>query len=180
MRFIVTISLSAFLLFQIQPLLSKHILPWFGGSPAVWTTCLLFFQVVLLTGYGYAYWLASWNSRRKQMIVHMLLLAFTLLLIPVFPNETWKPEGGESATWQVLGLLTMTVGGPYFLLATTGPLLQAWFSISSPGQSPYRLYAVSNAGSLLGLITYPFIFDPLMTRHTQVVSWSGAYAVFVI
>ena len=178
--YVLTILLSAFLLFQLQPLIGKHILPWFGGSPSVWTTCLLFFQVMLLGGYGYAHWVAGWKSRGKQCLVHMLLLAGTLLLIPVIPDEAWKPDGGESPTWHILGLLTVTVGAPYFLLSTTGPLLQAWFCITHLGRSPYRLYAISNAGSLLGLITYPFLFEPLLTWQTQAITWSVAYVVFVL
>lgn len=175
-----TILLSAFLLFQIQPLIGKHILPWFGGSPAVWTTCLLFFQVALLGGYAYAYWVAGWKRRRMQFLVHFLVLGCTLFFMPVTPNEAWKPEGGEIPIWRILGLLTVTVGSPYFLLSTTGPLLQAWYSKTHLGKSPYRLYAISNTGSLLGLITYPFFFEPLLTRQTQAFAWSGAYATFVL
>ncbi len=174
-----TIFLSAFLLFQLQPLIGKHILPWFGGSPAVWTTCLLFFQTVLLGGYLYAHWVASWKNIRIQTLIHGVLLLGTLLSLPVLPDPGWKPGGVESPTWQILGLLVVTVGGPYFLLSTTGPLLQAWFHITHSGRSPYRLYALSNAGSLLGLILYPFIVEPLLSRNAQAFTWSATYLVFL-
>lgn len=173
-----TIFLSAFLLFQLQPLIGKHILPWFGGTPAVWTTCLLFFQLLLLGGYAYAHWLANLKSLTIQGIIHLSLLIITLFLLPIIPVESWKPQGGENPVLRILGLLTVTVGGPYFMLSTTGPLLQAWFAISHK-KTPYRLYALSNAGSLLGLLTYPFLFEPLLTRHTQAIIWSLSYTLFI-
>lgn len=179
-HYALTIFLSAFLLFQVQPLIGKYILPWFGGSPAVWTTCLLFFQVVLLVGYAYSHWVASWKHRQLQGLVHLLLLAVTLAMLSIVPGEGWRPGGSESPVWHILGLLTLTVGGPYFVLSTTGPLLQAWFSTTHPSRSPYRLYALSNLGSLLGLLTYPFVFEPLLTRQTQAASWSIAYVIFVL
>ncbi|MDH3975840.1 MAG: fused MFS/spermidine synthase [Deltaproteobacteria bacterium] len=174
-----TIFLSAFLLFQLQPLIGKHILPWFGGTPAVWTTCLLFFQLLLLGGYAYAHWLANLKSLPAQGMVHLGLLLLTLLLLPVIPANSWKPEGGDNPILLILGLLTVTVGGPYFMLTTTGPLLQAWFAIGHKGKSPYPLYALSNAGSLLGLITYPFLFEPLLARYTQAIVWSLSYGLFI-
>lgn len=175
-----TIFLSAFLLFQVQPLIGKHILPWFGGTPAVWTTCLLFFQLLLLGGYAYAHWLAGLKNRFLQAMIHIGLLLLTLFLLPIIPVETWKPKGSENPLFLILGLLTVTVGGPYFMLATTGPLLQAWFSVNHKGKSPYPLYALSNAGSLLGLLTYPFLFEPLLSRHTQGIVWSLSYTLFII
>ena len=178
--YVIAVSLSAFLLFQIQPLIAKHILPWFGGSPAVWTTCILFFQVLLLGGYAYAFWISGWQNTRRQCILHIILLATTLFLLPVLPDEIWKPEGSEYPVWRIVGLLTVTVGGPYFLLSSTGPLLQAWFKIRYSGRSPYRLYALSNAGSLLGLVTYPFLFEPFLTRKVQAFSWSISYTAFVL
>jgi len=124
--FRLTIFLSAFLLFQVQPLAGKHILPWFGGSPAVWTTCMLFFQVGLLVGYGYAHWLIGWQARRFQGRIHLFLLIGSLLFLPIVFHDTWKPDGADAPIWRILVLLFITIGGPYFVLSTTGPLLQAW------------------------------------------------------
>jgi spermidine synthase len=176
----IAVSLSAFLLFQIQPIIARHILPWFGGSISIWTACLLFFQVLLLGGYAYSFWISGWHNIRRQAILHLALLAGTLFLLPVIPKEVWKPNGSDYPLWHIIGLLAVTVGGPYFLLSTTGPLLQAWFRIRYPGTSPYSLYALSNAGSLLGLVTYPFLFEPFLSRNLQGFLWSGSYAAFVL
>jgi SAM-dependent methyltransferase len=175
-----TILVSAFLLFQVQPVIARIILPWFGGSAAVWTTCLLFFQAVLLLGYLYSHWLYRKLQPRAQIIAHIGLLTVSLVVLPVWPAASWKPTGGEDPTWRILLLLTVTVGLPYFLLSTTGPLLQAWYARRHRGAMPYRLYALSNAGSMFALISYPVLFEPwLGTRH-QAVSWSAAYGVFVL
>jgi hypothetical protein len=179
-HFALTIFLSAFLLFQVQPLIGKYILPWFGGSPAVWTTCLLFFQTALLAGYAYAHWVVRWRRQNYQCLVHLSFLIGTVLLLPIVPNDGWKPLGSESPTWLILGLLTLTIGAPYFFLSTTGPLLQAWYSKAFPDRSPYRLYALSNAGSVLGLLTYPFLVEPLVTRQNQALAWSVTYIAFVL
>jgi hypothetical protein len=174
-----TIFLSAFLLFQVQPLIGKYILPWFGGSPAVWTTCMLLFQILLLLGYGYAHLLSQLRPR-LQGVLHAALLTASLWFLPITPDDAWKPIGSESPTWRILALLTGTIGVPYFLLSSTGPLLQSWFSHSYPGRSPYRLYALSNVGSLLALVTYPFLVEPALKLGPQAVCWSAAYSAFVI
>jgi hypothetical protein len=135
---------------------------------------------MLIAGYGYAHWLATWKHYRSQSIFHFLVIAGTVFLLPIIPDETWIPLGEESPSWHILGLLTVTVGGPYFVLSTTGPLLQSWFRETHKKKSPYRLYAISNAGSLLGLITYPFIFEPLLTRQTQAITWSVSYLAFAL
>ena len=146
-----TIFLSAFLLFQIQPLIGKAILPWFGGAPAVWTTCILFFQLLLLAGYAYAHAVASLLSARAQRRLHVALLVLALAAMglgaivwksPILPGPGWKPSDPESPVLRILAVLGASVGLPYFLLSTTGPLLQAWFARSHPGVSPYRLYAL--------------------------------------
>src|SRR5580704_14544255 len=148
-----TIFLSAFLLFQVQPLIAKMILPWFGGSAAVWTSCVLFFQLLLLLGYLYAHWSIRYLRPKIQAMTHLALLAASLLVLPAIPNPVWKPTGGEDPTLRIFGLLAMTVGLPYFLLSTTGPLIQAWFvRTAKPGATPYRLYSLSNLGSMLALI----------------------------
>jgi len=180
LRYALTIFLSAFLLFQVQPLISKFILPWFGGTPAVWTTAMLFFQVLLLGGYAYAHVVATKLSRRRQMIVHLAVLAAAVLLLPILPSDRWKPSAEGSPTWQILLLLGVCVGLPYFVLATTSPLMQAWFSRTHPGRSPYRLYALSNVGSLLALLSFPFVFEPTLELRTQGLLWSLAFALVAV
>ena len=180
LRFGVTIVLSAFLLFQVQPLIGKYILPWFGGGPAVWSACLLFFQLVLLVGYAYAHWAGSRLPARVASSIHLVLLTVSLLVLPIAPSPIWKPSPGDPPTAKILLLLTATVSLPYLLLSSTAPLVQKWFSESLPGRSPYRLYALSNAGSLVALLSYPFLFEPWLAVHNQVLGWSAAYGVFVI
>ena len=173
-----TILVSAFLLFQVQPVIAKIILPWFGGSAAVWTTCLLFFQLVLLLGYLYSHAAIRYLKPRAQMLLHAVLLAAGVAALPIYPNVSWKPAGGSDPTMEILGLLAVTVGLPYFLLSTTGPLLQAWYARRYQGAMPYRLYALSNAGSMLALITYPVLFEPSFTTHQQSGMWSWSFGVF--
>ena len=175
-----TIFLSAFLLFLVQPLIARYILPWFGGSPSVWTTCMLFFQVTLLAGYAYADLVTRGLSRRNQVILHSLLLVAALAMLPIIPRETWKPDGAEEPVARILGLLLTTIGLPYFLLSTTGPLVQAWFAASFPGRSPYRLYALSNVGSLLALLAYPFLFESMFGTRPQAMYWSWGFGIFAL
>ncbi|MDF1741889.1 MAG: fused MFS/spermidine synthase [Verrucomicrobiales bacterium] len=180
--FVASIFLSAFLLFQIQPVIARYILPWYGGSPAVWTSCLLFFQVGLLAGYGYAHALVSVlrGKRRVQIAIHLGLLLLAVCLLPITPSESLKPDGSEHPVLGIVRLLGLTVGFPYLLLSASGPLLQHWFSEAFPTRSPYRLYAISNAGSLLGLISYPFLFEPLLRTSQQTLIWSWAFAAYAI
>jgi hypothetical protein len=180
MAFILTIFIGSVLLFQVQPMIAKFILPWYGGSPAVWSTCLLFFQVGLLLGYTYAHLLVRFLDKRKQVIVHCSLLVVSLILLPVTPDESLKPGGEENPTWGIIRLLMLTVGIPYMLVSTTGPLVQHWFSKRYVNKSPYRLYALSNLGSLLGLMTYPFLLEPLLNLRSQTLLWSGGYGVYMI
>jgi SAM-dependent methyltransferase len=175
-----TILVSAFLLFQVQPVIAKIILPWFGGSAAVWTTCLLFFQMVLLLGYLYAHAVVRYLKPRMQMLVHGGMLLVSALALPVYPNVAWKPTGTEDPTLAILRLLAVTVGLPYFLLSTTGPLLQAWYARRFKGSIPYRLYALSNAGSMFALLSYPFLFEPNFTTHQQAWMWSVGYGAFAV
>jgi len=175
-----TIFTGAFLLFQVQPLIGKYILPWFGGGPGVWTTCMLFFQVLLLGGYAYAHFTSRWLKPRTQAIVHLVLLAAALALLPITPSDSWKPHGGGNPTLQILALLAASLGLPYFVLSTTGPLLQQWFSRAQPGRSPYRLYALSNVGSLLALLSYPFFFETHFTRKLQAGMWAWGLVAYVL
>ena len=175
-----TIFLSSFLLFLVQPLIAKQILPWFGGSAAVWTTCMLFFQMVLLAGYAYAHATNAKLAPRAQAVLHTVLLAASLLVLPILPAEHWKPVGGEEPISRILAVLAATVGLPYLLLAATSPLLQAWFTRARPGADPYRLFAVSNLASLLALVGYPFAVEPVFGNVEQALGWSGLYAVFAV
>jgi hypothetical protein len=175
-----TIFLSAFLLFQVQPLISRFILPWFGGGPAVWTTSLLFFQTVLFAGYAYAHASEQYFRPRVRTVVHLTLLVAALLTLPITPSDWWKPADSDSPTTRILVLLTICVGLPYFVLSSTGPLVQAWFSQTLPGRSPYRLYALSNFGSLLALLSYPFVFEPALDGNAQSLWWSAGFLLFCL
>ena len=174
-----TIFTSAFLLFLVQPIIAKQILPWFGGSAAVWTTCLVFFQFLLLAGYAYSDWTTRKLTARRQVALHIVLLAVSLASLPIIAGADWKPAGDEDPTWRILGLLGATIGLPYFLLSTTGPLAQAWFARTFPAGTVYRLFALSNFGSLLALVSYPFAFEPWITTAAQSWGWSAAYVAFV-
>ncbi len=176
----VTILIGAFLLFQVQPLVSKAILPWFGGCPMVWTTCMLFFQVVLFAGYCYAHLLQQWLTPRRQAAVHLLVVVAALTLLPILPGTYWKPHDSSNPTWQILLLLAGTVGLPYFALSATSPLVQLWFSGVWPDRSPYRLYALSNAGSLAALLSYPFVFEPAFDLPKQSLLWSGLFLLYAV
>ena len=178
--FALTIFASAFALFLVQPIIAKQILPWFGGSAAVWTTCLVFFQSTLLAGYAYADLSIRKFSPRMQVKVHVVLLGLSLALLPIVPDAFWKPVGDENPIWLILGLLTATIGLPYFLLSTTSPLLQAWFAQRFPGRDPYRLFALSNVASLLALLGYPFLLEPWVATRMQAWGWSVGYALFVV
>jgi hypothetical protein len=180
MSYALTIFLSSFLLFMVQPLIARLILPWFGGTAAVWTTCMLFFQSVLLVGYAYAHGTNAKFAPRTQALVHAALLAASLLILPIMPADAWKPAGSEEPITRILLLLTVTVGLPYLLLSATSPLLQAWFARARPGADPYRLFAISNLASLLALIGYPLVVEPLLGNREQVMSWSVLYAVFAL
>ena len=180
MAYAATIFLSSFLLFLVQPLIARQILPWFGGTAAVWTTCMLFFQTLLLAGYAYAHVTNAKLRPRSQAVLHSVLLVIALALLPIAPNDLWKPSGAEEPITRILLVLTATVGLPYLLLASTSPLLQAWFSRARPGVDPYRLFAVSNFASLLALIGYPLLVEPFLGSREQVVWWSALFAFFAI
>ena len=178
MLYAFTILLSAFLLFQVQPIIAKMILPWFGGSAAVWTVCMLFFQLLLVAGYLYSHWLVRALGARAQSLVHIALLALGVAALPILPDGGWKPVGESDPSFRILGLLAAAVGLPYFLLATTSPLVQAWYARARRGAMPYRLYALSNFGSMLALLSYPFVVEPWLPTRWQALGWSGAFVVF--
>jgi hypothetical protein len=173
-----TIFLSAFLLFQVQPLIAKFILPWFGGSAAVWSAALLFFQLLLLAGYLYAHCVIRYLKPKQQFWVHGSLLILSLATLPIVPSATWKPSGGDDPTLRILLLLGATIGLPYGLLSATSPLLQAWYLRTHQGAIPYRLFALSNFGSMLALLSYPLVIEPRLALSRQALVWSIAYCVF--
>ena len=175
-----TVFVSAFLLFLVQPVIAKQILPWFGGSAAVWTTCLVFFQCMLLAGYFYSDWTTRKLSARRQALLHIALIAVAIVLLPIIPDTAWKPVGDEEPSLRILLLLGATIGLPYFLISTTSPLVQAWFSRSYPGTSPYRLFALSNLASMLALLGYPFLFEPWITTRQQATGWSIGFGLFAV
>ena len=177
MIYAATIFLSSFLLFLVQPLIARLILPWFGGSAAVWTTCMLFFQLLLLGGYAYAHGLGKLRGRAAP-VLHSVLLLAALATLPIMPAEHWKPAGNENPVVRILLLLGATVGLPYFLLASTSPLIQAWFSRARPSENPYRLFALSNLASLIALLGYPFLVEPWLTSREQVNVWSWLFVAF--
>jgi hypothetical protein len=173
----VTIFLSAFLLFQVQPLIAKIILPWFGGSAAVWSAAMMFFQLSLLAGYAYAHILGRAKAQ-AQVLVHGALLAFSCLLLPILPADSWKPDGADDPTLRIVLLLGATIGLPYFILSSTSPLLQLWYVRRTGSQVPYRLFALSNFGSMLALLSFPFLVEPRLTSRMQAYTWSGLYVAF--
>ncbi len=174
-----TIGLGAFLLFLVQPLLAKRILPWFGGSAAVWTACMLFFQVLLLGGYLYAHLLQKLTAKR-QAFLHLILLAASILVLPLSPNPAWKPGITGDPTFRILGLLAATVGLPYLLLSSTSPLVQAWLARERPGWQPYRLFALSNTGSLAALLGYPVLIEPFLVLGVQAWVWTAGYGLYLV
>src|SRR3954471_13628927 len=180
--------LGALLLFFVEPLAAKYLLPWFGGGPGVWTTCMLFFQVVLLGGYAYAHGSVRRLSPRAQGALHFLMLnvAAGALAVVLAAMPHWRPAsivaGGSELTplRQILVLLSIALGLPCLVLSATSPLLNAWYARgAASGAGVYRLYAVSNAGSLLALLAYPFLVEPVLSRRAQVKGWAIGFAVFV-
>ena len=180
MHFYAVVALSAFLLFLVQPLIAKQILPWFGGSSAVWTTCMLFFQGALLLGYAYSDVSPRALGPRRQPKLHIVLALVTLAVLPIIAPESWKPVGGEEPISRILMLLAVTIGLPYVLLSTTSPLIQSYFARLNPGRDPYRLFALSNAASLIALVAYPVVIEPFVGTRLQAIGWSVLFAVFVL
>jgi len=175
-----TIFLSAFLLFQVQPMMGKMILPWFGGAASVWTACMLFFQSLLLLGYLYTHWVLRHLSAQKQSLLHIVLLLACMFFLPISPSEAWKPQGFENPTLLILLLLTVSIGLPYLVLSTTGPLVQAWFSRERSEVVAYRLFALSNLGSMLALLAYPLAIESALPTRMQSWFWSALFMVFLV
>lgn len=179
-----TILVSSFLLFLVQPIIAKQILPWFGGSAAVWTTCLVFFQLALLGGYAYSDFSNRALKHKTQSTIHIVLLLASLVALPIMAAACWKPVGNEDPLWRILGLLLVTIGLPYFMLSTTAPLIQSWFAREHADPRTavrvYRFFALSNLGAILGLLAYPFAIEMWVSTRTQAVGWSAGYALFAL
>jgi hypothetical protein len=178
--FAVAVFLSAFLLFSVQPMVAKYLLPAFGGTAGVWATCLAVFQVLLLAGYAYAHWLCRSAKPGAQRWVHLAALGAALLFLPIVPRVPSAAEVMDIPVWQLMRTLAISVGLPFLALSATAPLLMDWFRQSHPGRTPDRLYAFSNAGSLLALVLYPVLIDPAFARHTQARLWAGGMVMFVV
>lgn len=175
--FVATSFLAAFLLFLIQPVIGKMILPRFGGVPAVWNTCQVFFQFALLAGYAYAHVATARLGVRRQVVLHLAVLAMPLLVLPVALPSGWDATDGRSPIPALLGLLAISVGLPFLVVSTTAPLLQRWFAEASRGSDPYFLYAASNLGSLTALVGYPLVIEPMLSLRHQGVLWSVGFGV---
>lgn len=183
MRFVfgLTIFLSAFLLFQVQPLIARFILPWFGGTPDTWTACLLFFQATLFAGYFYAWLLTKFATPARQAVIHLALLLVAAMCLPIIPSSQWKPSPGDAdnPAFRILLLLCRSVGLPYLTLSATAPLIQHWISLTKLGR-PYQFYSLSNLASLLALLSYPLIIEPLLRLRTQAWIWSAGFGFYVV
>jgi hypothetical protein len=176
--YVVSIFLSSFLVFLVQPLVGKYILPWFGGSPGIWTTCLLFFQLMLVAGYAYAHLLTTRLRKSRQVVVHLSILGLSFLFLPMIPSSNWRSATVDHPILSILFLLFCTVGFLYLVLAASAPLLQSWFCISYPDRSPYRLYAVSNVASIGALLAYPLIVEQVLFLRQQCEFWSWLYIAY--
>jgi SAM-dependent methyltransferase len=175
-----TIFLGAFLLFQLEPLIAKIILPWFGGTAAVWAVCLVFFQGCLLLGYLYADFLVARFSAARQVWIHCALLLVCVCLLPISPDPSWRPAPGGEPAWRILGLLATCIGLPFLLLSSTSPLIQAWYHRRFPAKQPYVLFALSNTASLLALLSFPFLIEPNLASSRQRLLWSALFALFAV
>jgi len=178
MLYLAIIFISAFLLFQVQPLIAKLILPLFGGGAAIWTACLFFFQAFLLLGYFYAHCLTQLRSVKQQLLIHLGLITLSLVTLPIGLHLLSDTSATISPLLSILLILTTSIGLPYFVLSSTGPLIQRWLTYVENGKLPYQLYSLSNLGSLLALLSFPFIFEPLLTTSEQSIYWSIGYAVY--
>ena len=177
--FATAIFAGATLVFLVQPMVARMVLPLFGGSQAVWTTSMLFFQAVLLAGYGYAHASTRLLGPSRQPIVHAVVLVLAVAALPIGRGLAPPPADASPSLW-LLGVLAVTVGAPFFVVTTASPLLQHWLATSghAAGRDPYFLYAAGNVGSLLALLAYPFVVEPLLTLDQQARLWSVGYVLF--
>ena len=179
--FTLSMFVSAALLFLVEPMLAKMALPLLGGSPSVWNTCLVFFQAVLLAGYLYTYAATKWLGRRTQIALHFALALTPFAILPLHIPVGWEPPAQTSPVLSIFGMLSVAVGLPFFLLSSSTPMMQRWFSQLSDKSAadPYFLYAASNAGSLVGLLGYPLLLEPTLRLGEQSYLWSCGYVLFV-
>jgi hypothetical protein len=177
--FAAAIFLGAALLFVLEPMMAKMVLPRFGGAPAVWTTCVLFFQLALLAGYAYAHWIGP-RPGRWIYAVHVGLLLLGFLFLPPGVPAQWSPSSDRAPAVALLGLLLISVGVPFVLVSSTAPLLQRWYARQPGSADPYYLYAASNAGSLLGLLAYPIVIEPYLSVSQQRIAWLVGYVGLVL
>ena len=178
-----TVFASASLVFLVEPMVAKLVLPRLGGSPSVWNTSLAFFQLALLAGYGYAHLLQRLRSLKLQALAHGAALLLAAIALPLRINELIGPPSSNHPTLWLLGVLAVSIGAPFAVLSATAPLVQAWHARTfgdGEGQEPYVLYAASNLGSLLALLAYPLIVEPGLTLHAQRFGWSGGYVAFAL
>ncbi|MCC7051990.1 MAG: fused MFS/spermidine synthase [Gemmatimonadaceae bacterium] len=178
----ITLFVAGALLFLVQPMFAKMVLPLFGGAPAVWNTAMVFYQVLLLAGYLYAYGVRRWLSARQQVLLHLALLAVPLVALPIGARVSLVPPSGASPVPWLLAMLFAGVGAPFFVVSITSPLLQAWFARTDhpAAAHPYQLYAASNAGSMLALLAYPLLLEPRLGLRQQSGLWSWGYATFAV
>jgi hypothetical protein len=180
--FVLAVALSAFLLFSIQPMFTKIVLPTLGGSPGVWSVAMVFFQAMLLAGYGYAHVLTTRLAPRQAALVHVAVMSAVLLLaLPIGLTTALGKPPADGATWWLLAVFTLSVGLPFFVVSAHGPLLQAWFARTGHehASEPYFLYAASNAGSLVALLSFPFLVEPLLPTRSQTILWSFGFALLI-
>lgn len=176
----VAVLAGAALVFQVQPIAGKMLLPSFGGGASVWTACMFFFQTMLLAGYGYAHLLTKFLRPRRQAMLHASLLLLSILSMPVSVIAEQADSAGQNPAWSIVLSLLAAIGFPFVMLASTAPLMQRWTSMTNPARSPYGLYALSNAGALLALLSYPVLVEPNMSLKTQATVWSAGYGACVI
>ena len=180
--FVVSTFLGASLLFLVQPMVAKMLLPRLGGTPDVWNTAMVFSQALLLAGYAYAHASTSRLGMRRQPVVQLFVLLLALLFLPVAIPTGWEPPTGMAPAMWTLLALGVAVGAPFFVLSTSSPTLQRWFSVTDhpAAGDPYFLYAAGNVGSLLALVGYPLVIEPRFSLDDQSRIWSAGYLLFVI
>src|SRR5215218_5108170 len=180
--FSTTIFVSAALLFLVEPMFAKFILPLFGSTPAVWTGSMMFFQAALLASYLYVHATTTWLGARRQAVLHLVLVLLPLLVLPIAVPEGWAPPANSNPIFYLLGLLLVAVGLPFFAVSATNPLIQRWLSDTDhpDARDPYFLYRASNLGSVIGLLGYPLLLEPSLKLHNQGIFWSIGYGVLVV